>query len=252
MSWNYSNNVSKNLEVHDINEKYKNKYRIDSTRLKNWDYSWNGHYFITICTKDRQTFFGNIENGIMILNDIGKIAEKFWLEIPEHFDNVILDEFVIMPDHVHGILIIDNQSADTRQDKSDTTADTRQSTPVDTRQCLVSNISDKKISDNNQTRHCLVSDKNNETQNNDVINIAKKRFQNQGKKTISAMIGSYKSICTKTINKTQNEIFFAWQSRFYDRIIRNETELNNVRKYIIENPMKKWEKLLKINESELV
>ena len=85
---------------------YKNRYRIESTRLKNWDYSSNGYYFITICTKYRKHLFGKIRNGEMQLSDIGKIAYQYWQEIPNHFLLVRLDSFVIMPNHMHGIITI--------------------------------------------------------------------------------------------------------------------------------------------------
>ncbi len=87
---------------------FKNKYRIDSTRLKDYDYSQDGSYFVTICTKERELFFGEVQNNKMILNDLGVIAEKYWLEIPQHFENTELDEFIIMPNHIHGIIVIDN------------------------------------------------------------------------------------------------------------------------------------------------
>jgi REP element-mobilizing transposase RayT len=90
-----------------MSEKYKNKYRIKSTRLENWDYGWNGAYFITICTHNRIHFFGNIKNAEMQLSAIGKMAKKYWHEIPEHFPFVKLGAFVVMPDHIHGIIIID-------------------------------------------------------------------------------------------------------------------------------------------------
>ena len=95
-----------------MNEKklYKNKYRIKSIRLPNWDYGWNAAYFITICAKNRIHYFGKIENEKMILTDIGKSAEKYWYEIPEHFPFVKLGEFVVMPNHIHGIIIIDKPS----------------------------------------------------------------------------------------------------------------------------------------------
>jgi len=84
--------------------KFKTKYRIPPARLQTWDYGSNGSYFITICTKDRQHLFGNIENGQMILNDAGKTANDCWLEIPKHFPHAVLHEHVIMPNHVHGII----------------------------------------------------------------------------------------------------------------------------------------------------
>ncbi len=87
---------------------FQNKYRTKSTRLKHWDYSSNGAYYITICTKDRECFFGKIINKKMVLSEIGEIIKTFWLEIPTHYPNVKLDEFVIMPDHLHGLIFIDN------------------------------------------------------------------------------------------------------------------------------------------------
>jgi len=87
---------------------FKNKFRVATIRLKNWDYSGPGFYFVTICTKDKQHFFGNIDNEKIVYSNIGKIAKKFWLEIPEHFMNVELDEFIIMPNHIHGIIILNN------------------------------------------------------------------------------------------------------------------------------------------------
>ncbi len=87
---------------------FKNKYRIESTRLKNWDYSNDGYYFITICTQNRNHFFGEIMDSKMQLNGIGKLAKKFWLQIPLQFDYAVLDSYVIMPNHVHGIVVIDN------------------------------------------------------------------------------------------------------------------------------------------------
>ncbi len=130
------------------------------------------------------------------------------MEIPNHFQNVRLDEFIIMPNHIHGIIVIDEVEREI-------------SANVETRQCLISTVEADE-------------------------NIGKNRFQNQGKNTISAIIGSFKSICTKTINKNfkiknkDHKINFAWQPRFYDRIIRNEKELLNIRNYIIYN-FQKWE-----------
>ena len=82
---------------------FKNQYRVQSTRLAGWDYSKIGCYFVTICVKDKQCCFGEIVDAKMNFSVIGKIANKFWLEIPEHFNNAALDAFVIMPNHLHGI-----------------------------------------------------------------------------------------------------------------------------------------------------
>ncbi len=77
-------------------------------RLKNWDYSKDGVYFITICCHNKQKFFGNICNDHFTLSKIGEISTQYWHEIPEHFSHVKLDEFVIMPNHIHGLIILDH------------------------------------------------------------------------------------------------------------------------------------------------
>jgi len=77
-----------------------------SIRLKGYEYSQPGHYFITICTHQRANLFGTIRGGQMVLNAIGAIADKCWRAIPGHYANVRVDEFVIMPNHVHGVIVI--------------------------------------------------------------------------------------------------------------------------------------------------
>jgi len=89
-------------------DKFRNKYRIASIRLQNWDYRWNGKYFITICTHKMHHLFGKIENGKMILSNVGVLADVFWHEIKNHAKNVELDVFVVMPNHVHGIIELKN------------------------------------------------------------------------------------------------------------------------------------------------
>lgn len=76
---------------------FQNKYRNESTRLQHWDYGWDGAYFITICTKDREHFFGNISNGKMELSGIGLIANDYWLQIPDHAKNVELGVLLLCP-----------------------------------------------------------------------------------------------------------------------------------------------------------
>lgn len=168
-------------------------------RYKGYDYSQDGFYFITICCKNREMFFGDIENEKMQLSKIGKIAEKFWLEIPNHFPFVKLDKFAIMSNHIHGIIKIDNQTMETGL--------------VGTGQCPVPTYKNEN---------------------------GGSTFGHVTPKSISTIIGSFKSITTKTINSEFYEKGFAWQLRFHDRIIRNNDELNRIRQYIMDNPLK-WE-----------
>ncbi|MEJ2269793.1 MAG: hypothetical protein P8Y04_08470 [Desulfobulbaceae bacterium] len=90
-----------------MKERYKDKYGIKSNRLRNWDYSSKGSYFITICTRDRERYFGEIYNRKMILNHSGNIINDIWNYIPEQFQDIKLDEFIIMPNHIHGIIIVE-------------------------------------------------------------------------------------------------------------------------------------------------
>jgi putative transposase len=86
--------------------KYRNKYRIDSARKKGFNYSSQGLYYVTINIRSHKCLFGEIEDREMKLSPLGDFAERYWLEIPEHFANVHLKDHVIMPNHVHGIIEI--------------------------------------------------------------------------------------------------------------------------------------------------
>jgi putative transposase len=87
-------------------DKFRGKYRIPSTRWSAWDYGSNAAYFVTICTVNREHDFGEIVQNKMILNRLGQAAMDYWMEIPLHFPFVVLDGFVVMPNHVHGIVVI--------------------------------------------------------------------------------------------------------------------------------------------------
>ena len=88
-------------------DKFQNRYRISSARLSNWDYSSNAAYFLTICTARRQHYFGAIINSEMQSSKIGEYATEYWINIPNHFPYFYLDAFVVMPNHVHGIVLIE-------------------------------------------------------------------------------------------------------------------------------------------------
>ena len=90
--------------------KFQHKYRIPPSRAQWWDYANAGAYFITICTANREHSFGEIEK----MNELGKLAEKYWYEIPNQFNFIELGAFVVMPNHIHGILIINNPTVETR------------------------------------------------------------------------------------------------------------------------------------------
>ncbi|WP_315790120.1 transposase [Fischerella sp. JS2] len=194
--------------------KHKGKYRIDSTRLPAWNYASDGGYFVTICTDGKKCFFGEVVQGEMQLSAIGEIAHKLWYEIPNHFSNCQIDSFCVMPNHIHGILII-NQ---TQQDAM-----------------------------NHQTQQDAM---NHQTQQ-DAMNRVSTRMDRQrggvtglfnpmlSKNSLSKIIRWYKGRCTFEINQIYEG--FGWQKRFYDNIIRDEFALAQIRQYIINNPIN-WER----------
>ncbi len=184
-----------------MNEKYQNRYRIASARAEWWDYSANAAYFITICTKGRKHFFGEIQDGKMILSPVGVLADVFWHEIRNHSKDVELDAFVVMPNHIHGILILNNPQAG-------------------------SVLSD----DENavEIRHALSQPPTTPAQH---------RFQNQGKNSASSVIGSFKAAVTKHANRLGFP--FGWQPRFHDHIVRDDEEFARIA-YYIENNVINW------------
>jgi putative transposase len=95
-----------------MSEKFRNKYRVQTARLSGYDYSSKGIYFLTICTLTKIPCLGDIINGQMILSDAGVIVREYWLNIPSHYPNIHLDEFIVMPNHIHGIIVIGSGSCD--------------------------------------------------------------------------------------------------------------------------------------------
>ena len=85
---------------------FKNKYRIESARLKGWDYRNPGYYFVTIVTKRRNHYFGRVAGDDVRLSAVGEIAAQCWAENPQHHAGIELDEWIIMPNHVHGIIVL--------------------------------------------------------------------------------------------------------------------------------------------------
>lgn len=198
-----------------MQNKFQNKYRVSSACLQTWDYSLNGAYFITICTQNREHFFGEIKNQAMNLSEIGKLAEQFWMDIPNQFSFIELGNFVVMPNHIHGILIIN--------------------TLVETRL----------IASNNETRF-ITSNENSNI--NETRLIASLQNENGGgicgdknpmlHDNISKIIRWYKGRCSFESRKFDSN--FGWQSRFHDHIIRDLKSFENIQNYIVENPLK-WE-----------
>jgi putative transposase len=196
-------------------DRFNNKYRIASARAQWWDYGWNGAYFITICTASREHFFGEIQNGKMILSPTGVIADIIWHEIPNHHPNVELGDFVVMPNHIHGILILDKPG----DNGGRRAVETGHALSVD--------------NDIIETGHALSLLRDN------AKTIGQQRFQNIGKNTVSSIVGSYKSAVTKHANRLG--LGNGWQPRFHDHIIRDDGEYQRISDYIVANP-ENWDR----------
>lgn len=178
---------------------FKGKYRIETVRLRGWDYSSAGWYVVTICTRNRQMFFGAVENGVVRLSPIGEIARDYWVQIPQHTTaNVAIDTFVVMPNHIHGIVVILEPP----------------NTDVETLHCNVSTSPAPPRAPDNPMAHT-----------------------SPRAGSLGAIIRSYKSAVSYWCNHN-GYTGFGWQARFYDRIIHNERDLQIVRHYIARNPAK--------------
>ena len=197
-------------------EKYKNKYRIESTRMPAWDYGWKGAYFITLVTKNREHYFGDIKDGKMIKSELGLVLENEWLKTPRIRPdmNIILDEYCVMPNHFHAIIKIGrNQYNKFDNAKTDITDDTAGDTADRDAMHRVSTANPADPDDR------------------------KNKFGPQ-RKNLASIIRGFKSAVT--IYARKNNIDFAWQPNYHDHIIRNKTEYFRIKKYIINNPAK-WD-----------
>ncbi len=161
-----------------------------SLRLKDYDYTQNGAYYVTICAHNRRCVFGNVRSGEMMLNDAGTMTEEWWKKLPDRFPGIEMDEFIVMPNHLHGIINI---------------------------------VGAPFMGALNEDRA--------------TIKVAP---------TLGQLIGAFKSITTNEYIrnvKTNNWPSFNrqfWQRNYYEHVIRNESDLNCIREYIVINPTK-WE-----------
>jgi REP element-mobilizing transposase RayT len=165
-----------------------------SIRLKGYDYSQSGIYFITICTHSKEWLFGHVVKGKMRLSSYGRIVKDEWLKTAYLRGNIVLDKYVVMPNHFHGILMLAKCRGTAR----------RAPTKV------------RKTS----------------------------RYEQFGKpicNSVPTIIRSFKSAVTKRINELRNTPSYAvWQRNYYEHVIRNDYDLNEIRQYILNNPLK-WQ-----------
>lgn len=170
-----------------------------SIRLKDYDYAQAGAYFITICTYNKESIFGNVINGEMMSNEYGQVVEREWLKTTQIRTDIELDEFVIMPNHMHGIFVIIESHEGTGAHG-----------------CAPLHIQPL------QTQHVYVP-----TQ--------------RKPRSLSSFLAGFKSAVTKQINELRGTPYAPlWQRNYYEHVIRNEDDLSEIRKYIVNNPLK-WD-----------
>jgi len=175
------------------------KYHRRSIRLPEYDYGQEGAYYVTICAQDRKCIFGQIKNGRMQLNEWGSMVHSFWERLPEHYCGLVLDSFVIMPNHVHFIIIIANDVVPRGRGE------------------VTSPLGDG--------------------DNNLVMGEVTSPLRDSAKHTLGQVLAFYKYQTTKAINLANSTPGRKiWQRNYFEHIIRNERSYNEIRKYIIENP----------------
>jgi REP element-mobilizing transposase RayT len=183
-----------------------------SIRLKDYDYTQQGVYYVTVCVNDRKCVFGDVRNCEMVLNECGKMVDKWWQELKRKYNMIEIDEYKIMPNHLHGIIVIVGADLCVRPDNGD-------------------NVNNNRI--NNYDI--------------DNINIKRQTCRSAPTPMVGTIIQWFKTMSlneyirnVKNNNWPKFDIRF-WQRNFYEHVIRYESDLARIREYIINNPAN-WEK----------
>lgn len=187
---------------------FQNRYRAPSHRKEGADYAGPGRYFVTICTQNRVPWFGEIRNGMMGLSDIGCLVHAYWEHLSYLRPNIQLGAWIIMPDHLHGIIYIQNDSVEI--DHGSISRAGKEMDPW--------SISTRSIS--TETRADVAM----------CIPLFRRRPGELG-----SIIAQFKAACTKRIWE-MGVPAFQWQRNYHDRIIRNDPEYQTVIQYIVNNP----------------
>ena len=217
------------------------KHHRRSTRLSGWDYAHPGWYYVTIVVKDREQHFGHVVHDSVEHSPLGSIADAYWREIPQHHFGTELDEHIVMPNHVHGIVVI-NEKQDTDANSGDVNGG-----DVDSRGATGGNIKGRNISCGDVQLNVPTTGAVNPLTlpaddpaqfNGSSISGNDKGFANKRlspvRGSLSVIIRTFKAAVT-TWARRNGYGEFAWQGQFHDHIIRNENELFRIREYILHN-----------------
>lgn len=219
-----------------------------SIRLKGYDYSQAGLYFITICCQDRKCRFGKIENDEMIFNEFGIIAYNEWENLPMRFPNFELDVFQIMPNHMHGIILLSAPPVG-----AGFTPAQNNSTPAQNDSVVQNNLMNENVGIlENMVGSTAENTAKNTAENgaeNGTGNGTGNGTENTANATIGNIVGAYKSLVANSCLKMHLSKSFGagvtpvqmgklWQRNYYEHIIRNEQSYQTISNYIINNPAK--------------
>lgn len=180
------------------------KHHRRSIRLNGYNYSQDGAYFVTLCIQNREPVLGNIQDQNMVLSKIGEIIQNSWLWLFDNYDYLVLDEWVIMPNHLHGIIIIRKHD----------------------------NNGNRDIKKGNSFGCCRGGSRTAPTETQIIT-----KPSNQSCKSLGRIIVAFKTVSTKHVNifcNSAGEVL--WQRNYYEHIIRNQQEIDRIREYIRLNP----------------
>ena len=209
------------------------KHHRRSIRLKGYDYTAPGAYFVTICTQDHVPMFGEVVEGDMCLDPYGHVVDTYWSRIPRHFPHVTLDAWVVMPNHVHGIIVITDPPA----------AGADASSPVDERGgCRGEAIPESPsvtMRDLEPAPPCISAG-----QTGIASPLQRRQQQQQPPRphgapsgSLGAIVGNFKSITTRRINRMRHTPGGqVWQRNYWEHIIRNQAAYERIQQYIENNP----------------
>ena len=214
----------------------KNRRR-RSIRLPGYDYTQPGAYFVTICTHERQHLFGDVVAGQMRLSTAGRVVDWYWRRLPQHFPHVRLDAHMVMPNHAHVILwIVDAVGATHSPTISGQMVNAVLTDGPDQTQRVLGNASPL-LANSEKTVNVVPTDGPDQTQR--VLGNASSPLRPNGPApgSVGAIIGNFKSVTTRRINKMNHAPGDpVWQRNFYEHIVRNERALHAIRQYIADNP----------------
>ena len=209
-----------------------------SLRLKGYDYSQAGMYFITICCQNDICRFGTIENGEMVLNEYGQIAHNEWAKLPERYPNMVLDVFQIMPNHIHGVIALCNTPMDAAVGATLTVAQNENTFSLNenTEIPYDANVLNYRAGASPApTSAVMFGD----------WATARVAPTNVTKPIVGAIVGAYKSLVTNKcleIYKSRGEYMGKlFQRDYWEHIIRNDQSYQYIADYIVNNPSS-WEK----------